>query len=78
MTEGDKFAFPFQFGMGHAEGMTLREWYAGIAAAGNLAAMNPGTIDDAMAKVIAEEAVKVADALLAAMPKPVLSDDIAF
>lgn len=60
-------AFPVtaENGLGHiSDGMSLRDWFAGHAAAGTLAAMNPGFVDKSMAIEIAHGAYLVADALL--------------
>lgn len=46
-------------------GMTLRQWYAGKALQGYLSSCNPGLPSDHAAAVIAEQAFKLADAMLA-------------
>lgn len=59
------FAFPFQFGMGHSEGMTLREWFAGQALPGLLAGQYRNRSDYNLNDLPAE-AYRIADAMIAA------------
>lgn len=53
-------------------GMSLRDWFAGMAAAGHLASLNPGSWgnDKALAEDTAKGAYLVADALLTERSKP--------
>ena len=44
--------------------LTVRDWFAGQALMGNLAAMNPGFVDASMAEQVAKSAFMVADAML--------------
>lgn len=60
-------AFPLavpELGYVNDLGMSLRDWLAGQAIVGNLAAMNAGFIDPAMAMEVAKGAYRVADAAL--------------
>lgn len=50
-------------------GMSLRDWHAGQALAGQLASMTPGNIDPAFASHVAKQAYLVADAMLAERAK---------
>lgn len=63
--------FPFQFQEGHfAEGMTMREWYAGMAMQGALASMkDPDETCFTSAATLAEHAFGYADAMLAEAAK---------
>lgn len=45
-------------------GMTLRDWFAGQALAGRLAALNPGGLDRAASEYMAEQSYRLADAML--------------
>lgn len=65
-------AFPslLDEGAKYVEGMSLRDYAAIKLAAGTLAAMNPGFVDEAMAKELARSSYRAADALLAERSKP--------
>lgn len=67
--DGQSYAFPFVIpGEGLCPGMSLRDWFAGQALAGTIAASNYDKED--WAEIFASEAYAVADAMLAARKAP--------
>ena len=65
----NKAAFPvYEYdgveGGPHNEGMTLREYYAGLAMQGTLACLNGPILTDEQKEVLCKQSVSVADHLL--------------
>lgn len=60
------YAFPLYWGMNPDHGMSLRQWYAGLAMQGLLAS-DTVEID---CKVLARASIEIADALIEAGLKP--------
>lgn len=65
MSKLDKQAFPGQFAGSNKPGMTMREYYAGLAMQGLIQSMD----DTTPFEVIARDAVEAADALIEEMNK---------
>lgn len=64
-----KYAFPSEDDEQWYYGMTLREYYAGQALAGLLAQEPRAIPDDRTAQIVADAAVRCADALIVALRK---------